>query len=125
MKVDRIDHLVLTVKNIETSCEFYSRVLGIEVVTFGNNRQALQFGEQKINLHEFGREFEPKASHPTPGSGDICLITSLPIEQVVNHIMSCNVEILDGPVTRTGAKGEIKSIYLRDPDGNLIEVSNY
>jgi catechol 2,3-dioxygenase-like lactoylglutathione lyase family enzyme len=125
MKVDRIDHLVLTVNNIESSCDFYSNVLGMEVVTFGNNRRALQFGEHKINLHQFGKEFEPKASHPTPGSADICLISSLPIEEVIKHIVSCGMEILEGPVTRTGTKGEITSIYLRDPDCNLIEISNY
>lgn len=124
MNIDRIDHLVLTVQNIQATCKFYSQVLGMQVVMFGNHRQALQFGQQKINLHEFGNEWEPKAIHPTPGSADICLITSLPLEQVKNHINSCGVEIIFGPVTRTGATGEIVSIYLRDPDGNLIEVSN-
>ena len=125
MKIDRIDHLVLTVQNIEVTCEFYARVLGMEVVTFGNNRKALQFGRQKINLHERGKEFDPKAVNPTPGSGDLCFITDLALREVMEHIRSCGVEIIEGPVRRTGAVGPIESIYLRDPDGNLIEVSNY
>jgi catechol 2,3-dioxygenase-like lactoylglutathione lyase family enzyme len=125
MKIDRLDHLVLTVQNVERTCEFYSRALGMKVVTFGNNRKALLFGRQKINLHEKGKEFEPKAANPTPGSGDLCFITEIPLSQVTQHIRSCGVEIIEGPVGRTGAVGSIESIYLRDPDGNLIEVSNY
>jgi len=125
MKIDRLDHLVLTVQNIAGTCDFYSRVLGMQVVTFGEGRKALQFGRQKINLHERGREFDPKARHPTPGSGDLCFITDVPLRQVMDHLRSCGVEILEGPVKRTGAAGPIESVYLRDPDGNLIEVSNY
>lgn len=125
MKIDRLDHLVLTVQNIEATCEFYSRVLSMKVVTFGNDRRALQFGRQKINLHERGKEFDPKAVNPTPGSGDLCFITETRLSQVVKHIRSCSVEIIEGPVKRTGAVGPIESIYVRDPDGNLIEVSNY
>jgi catechol 2,3-dioxygenase-like lactoylglutathione lyase family enzyme len=125
MEIDRLDHLVLTVRNIEVTCDFYSRSLGMKVVTFGNNRKALQFGRQKINLHERGKEFDPKAANPTPGSGDLCFITEVPLPRVVEHIRSCGVEILEGPVRRTGAVGPIESIYLRDPDGNLTEVSNY
>jgi catechol 2,3-dioxygenase-like lactoylglutathione lyase family enzyme len=125
MRIDRLDHLVLTVQNIEATCDFYSRVLGMKVVTFGNDRKALQFGRQKINLHERGKEFDPKAVNPTTGSGDLCFITETPLSQVVGHIRSCGVEILEGPVRRTGAVGPIESIYLRDPDGNLTEVSNY
>ncbi len=124
MKIDRLDHLVLTVQNIQVTCDFYSRVLGMKVVTFGNNRKALQFGRQKINLHERGKEFDPKAVNPTPGSGDLCFITEVPLQEVIGHIRSCGVEILEGPVGRTGAVGPIESIYFRDPDGNLIEVSN-
>ncbi|BAY85379.1 glyoxalase/bleomycin resistance protein/dioxygenase [Calothrix parasitica NIES-267] len=123
--INRIDHLVLTVGNIEATCNFYSKVLGMEVVTFGNDRKALQFGEQKINLHEAGKEFEPKALHPIPGSADICFISDEPVAQIKNHIISCGVDILEGPVTRTGSTGSIESIYLRDLDGNLIEISNY
>ncbi len=125
MKIDRIDHLVLTVHDIEKTCEFYSQVLGMEVVTFGNGRKALLFGEQKINLHEVGKEFEPKAMNPTPGSADICFITPISLEHVIDLIKSFGVEIVDGPVRRTGAMGTIESIYVRDPDGNLIEISNY
>ena len=124
MEIDRLDHLVLTVQSIASTCDFYSRVLGMKVVTFGNDRKALQFGRQKINLHERGKEFDPKAANPTPGSGDLCFITETPLSQVMGHIRSCGVEIIEGPVRRTGAVGLIESIYLRDPDGNLIEISN-
>jgi len=125
MEIKRIDHLVLTVRDIPATCDFYSRVLGMQVVTFGGDRKALQFGRQKINLHERGKEFEPKALHPAPGSGDLCFITEVPLPQVVDHIRSCGIQIIEGPVRRTGAVGPIESIYIRDPDGNLIEVSNY
>jgi len=124
MEVERIDHLVLTVRDIATSCDFYSRVFGMRVVTFGDDRKALQFGRQKINLHERGQEFEPKALVPTPGSGDLCFITRIPLPQFIDHIRSCGLEIIEGPVMRTGAEGPIESIYIRDPDGNLIEVAN-
>ena len=125
MQIARIDHIVLTVRDIEASCAFYNRVLGMEVVTFGAGRKALAFGQQKINLHEYGREFEPKALHPTPGSMDLCLITETPISEVITHLHSQNIQITEGPVQRTGACGAIQSLYFRDPDGNLIEVSNY
>ena len=125
MKIDRIDHLVLTVRSIEATCEFYSRVLGMRVVTFGAERKGLAFGVQKINLHQSGREFEPKAENPTPGSADICLIAANPLSDVIAHLTSCEVPILEGPVTRTGATGPIQSVYFRDPDQNLIEVSSY
>jgi len=125
MRIERIDHLVLTVKDILASCDFYSRVLGMEVVTFGEGRKALSFGAHKINLHQHGKEFEPKAAHPTPGSADICLITNTPLAEVVNHLRACDVDLLEGPVPRTGASGPIISIYFRDPDSNLIEVSSY
>jgi catechol 2,3-dioxygenase-like lactoylglutathione lyase family enzyme len=123
--MDRLDHLVLTVKSIESSCAFYSRVLGMEVVTFGAGRKALAFGVQKINLHQAGREFDPKADHPTPGSADICLISAIPLPDVIAHLTKCDIPILEGPVTRTGAMGPIQSVYFRDPDQNLIEVSTY
>jgi catechol 2,3-dioxygenase-like lactoylglutathione lyase family enzyme len=122
MQVDRIDHLVLTVQNIEATCDFYMHVLGMQVVTFGGGRKALQFGQQKINLHEAGKEFEPKAMKPTPGSGDMCFITSVPLKEVIEHIRSQGIEIVEGPVRRTGAIGPIESVYVRDPDGNLVEV---
>ena len=125
IKIDRLDHLVLTAKDIEVTCHFYSHVLGMEAVTFAENRKALSFGTQKINLHEQGKEFEPKADHPQPGSADLCFITSTPIDQVVAHLEQCNVAIIEGPVSRTGALGLMTSVYFRDPDLNLIEVSNY
>jgi catechol 2,3-dioxygenase-like lactoylglutathione lyase family enzyme len=125
MQIDRIDHIVLTVRDIEATCAFYRRVLGMEVVRFTGGRTALAFGNQKFNLHQVGKEFEPKADRPTAGSGDFCLITSVPIAQVVEHLRACEVEILEGPVTRTGATGPIVSVYFRDPDSNLVEVSNY
>jgi len=94
-------------------------------VTFAGGRRALRFGQQKINLHQAGREFEPKALKPTPGSADFCLITDVPLDRVEDHFRSCGVEVVEGPVEKTGAVGPIKSIYIRDPDGNLVEVSNY
>ena len=124
MQIDHIDHLVLTVQDIQTTCEFYSRVLGMQEVTFAEGRKALQFGNQKINLHQKGKEFDPKAQHPTPGSADLCFLTSMPIEHVISHLQSCNVSLLLGPVERTGATKSLLSIYFRDPDGNLLEVSN-
>jgi catechol 2,3-dioxygenase-like lactoylglutathione lyase family enzyme len=125
MKIDRLDHFVLTVADIDVTCDFYARVLGMDVVSFGQGRKALSFGIQKINLHQHHHEFEPKAKQPTPGSGDFCLITSVPLDQVVEHIRQCGVAIEDGPVKRTGARGPIESVYFRDPDDNLVEVSNY
>jgi len=125
VKIDRLDHLVLTVSDIEKTCEFYERVFGMEAVTFENGRRALAFGEQKINLHEAGQEFEPKAAHPTPGSADLCFIIGAPLEGAVQHLGDCGVEVLEGPVTRTGALGSMESIYVRDPDENLIELSSY
>ncbi len=124
MKIDRLDHLVLTVKDIRTTCDFYATVLGMEVVTFAGRRKALSFGRQKINLHEHGKEFEPKALHPMPGSADLCFVTTIPLTEVISHMRSCEVEIIEGPVQRTGATGQIMSVYVRDPDNNLIEVSN-
>lgn len=124
MHIDRLDHLVLTVADIEATCAFYQRLLGMEVVSFGNGRRALAFGQQKINLHAHGREFEPKAERPTPGSADFCLITRVPLAEVVACLMDGGVAIIDGPVPRTGASGPIMSIYFRDPDRNLVEVAN-
>jgi len=122
--IDHLDHLVLTVANIDATVAFYTSALGMELITF-RYRKALRFGEQKINLHQAGKEFEPKAIRPTPGSADLCFITKAPLEQVISHLNAKNCPIELGPVTRDGARGEILSIYLRDPDLNLIEVSNY
>lgn len=125
MEIKNIDHLVLTVADIEKTVAFYTQVLGFEVVTFGNNRKALTFGNQKINLHQKGKEFEPKAEHPTTGSADLCFISSTDVYEIVEELKQKNVEIIEGIVDRTGALGKIKSVYFRDPDLNLIEVSNY
>jgi catechol 2,3-dioxygenase-like lactoylglutathione lyase family enzyme len=124
MKIDSLDHLVLTVKNVDNSVFFYTKVLGMEAVTFGNDRKALSFGHQKINLHQQGKELEPKAQSPIPGSADLCFLTSIPLQDVLIHLNACGVEIIDGPAQRTGATGPIISVYFRDPDLNLIEVSN-
>ena len=125
MKIDRFDHMVFTVRDIERTCEFYSKVLGMEVITFEGGRRALRFGEQKINLHLAGAEFEPKAEPPVPGSQDVCLITKTDLAEALAHVESCGVEIIEGPGDKSGAVGPIRSFYFRDPDGNLIEVSNY
>lgn len=125
MNIDRFDHIVLTVRDIETTCAFYSRVLGMRVTTFGAGRKALVFGGQKINLHLAGREFEPKAQAPVPGSADFCLISAVPLPQVIAHLASCDVKIIEGPVAKTGARGPLRSVYFRDPDSNLVEVSTY
>jgi catechol 2,3-dioxygenase-like lactoylglutathione lyase family enzyme len=122
--IQSLDHLVLTVADVGATCAFYQRVLGFEVVTFRGDRQALTFGSQKINLHEVGNEFDPKAGYPTPGSGDFCFLTETPIGDIQRHVESCGVTVLMGPTHRTGATGPILSIYFRDPDGNLIEVAN-
>jgi catechol 2,3-dioxygenase-like lactoylglutathione lyase family enzyme len=125
MKVERLDHLVLTVKDIGKSCVFYKEALGMDVITFGTGRKALTFGSQKINLHEYGNEFEPKADRPTPGAADLCFISVEPLADVIAHLQKLNIPIVEGPVTRTGAIGPIVSVYIRDPDMNLVEISNY
>jgi catechol 2,3-dioxygenase-like lactoylglutathione lyase family enzyme len=125
MQIDRIDHIVITAFDLERTIDFYSRVMGMEPVTFAGGRRALAFGRQKINLHQAGREFEPKALKPTPGSMDLCFITETPLADVMAHLKSQGVAIAEGPVPKTGALGPMSSVYFRDPDGNLIEVSNY
>lgn len=125
MKIDRIDHLVLTVADIDATVAFYTKVLGFDVTTFGEGRKALTFGRQKFNLHQRGKEFEPKANTPTPGAIDLCLIASTPLDEVIEELLSLGIAIEEGPINRTGAIGPIRSVYLRDPDQNLIEVSNY
>ena len=125
MKVNRLDHFVLTVEDIEATVAFYAGVLGMTEVSFGAGRRALAFGTSKINLHERGKEFEPKAEHATPGSADICLIVADDIADVVAQLDAAGVPIEEGPVERTGATGPIVSCYLRDPDRNLVELSNY
>jgi catechol 2,3-dioxygenase-like lactoylglutathione lyase family enzyme len=124
MKISHLDHLVLTVADIENTCNFYQTVLGFEVITFKGDRKALKFGYQKINLHQLGNEFEPKALQPTPGSADLCFISDTSISEVVAHLNQLNIQIEEGPVERTGAMHPILSVYIRDPDQNLIEISN-
>lgn len=125
MNVESIDHVVLTVRDVEATCQFYAATLGMEVITFADNRRALRFGQQKINLHQSGQEFEPKAKHPTVGAADLCFVTKIPLPQVIDHLQNCGVKVELGIVPRTGAVGLIHSIYFRDPDGNLLEVSTY
>jgi catechol 2,3-dioxygenase-like lactoylglutathione lyase family enzyme len=125
MNTERLDHLVLTVHDVEATCSFYQRVLGMKTVSSCCERRALAFGSQKINLRPPGKDSDLSPRTPTSGSGDLCLITSTPLKDVVAHLASCGVPIIEGPVERTGATGLIMSVYFRDPDGNLIEVSNY
>ncbi len=125
LTIDRIDHIVITAFDVERTVDFYSKVMGMEPITFAGGRRGLAFGRQKINLHQSGREFEPKALKPMPGSMDLCFITETPLEQVIVHLKSHGVVIAQGPVEKTGALGTMMSVYFRDPDGNLIEVSNY
>src|SRR5689334_19895950 len=125
MRIDRIDHIVITAFDVERTIDFYTRVMGMKAITFGEGRRALEFGRQKINLHQAGREFEPKALKPVPGSLDLCFITGTPLADVAAHLKANGVVIAQGPVPKTGALGPMQSIYFRDPDGNLIEVSNY
>jgi catechol 2,3-dioxygenase-like lactoylglutathione lyase family enzyme len=125
MEIERLDHLVLTVADIERSCEFCTRVLGMEVVHFGEGRTALKFGRQKINLHPADRIPGLVAHRPTPGSGDLCFIATTPLAEVTAHLAQCGVPIVAGPGPRAGAVGTIQSVYIRDPDENLVEISNY
>ncbi|MBZ9761027.1 VOC family protein [Mesorhizobium sp. CA8] len=120
-----IDHFVLTVRSVEASCAFYQRVLGMRRLDEPNRPTALLFGSQKINLHEIGRTFEPKAKAPTPGSGDFCLVAAVPLAEVQASLEANGVTVEVGPVERTGARGPMMSVYFRDPDGNLVEVSEY
>lgn len=127
MRINSLDHLVLTVADLEAAVAFYNNVLGMSTEIFqsadGTLRTALRFGDQKINLHVRGAEFEPKASHPAPGSADLCFLTQGPLEGWQRHLSDHNITIEQGPVKRTGATGPILSLYVRDPDGNLIEIS--
>jgi catechol 2,3-dioxygenase-like lactoylglutathione lyase family enzyme len=125
IQITHLDHLVLTVRDIQATLDFYTTVLGLSAETFGGGRWALRFGAQKINLHQAGHEFEPKAQRPTPGSADLCFITTTPLETVIAHMQALGVPIVEGPVDRTGAAGPIRSIYVRDPDGDLIEIACY
>lgn len=125
MKIVGIDHIVLTVQDIDESLQFYESVMGMTKEVFGEGRVALKFGNQKINLHQFGNEFNPKARVPRPGSEDLCFVAESGLEEAMEHVRRAGVEILEGPVRRTGAAGPMFSFYFRDPDGNLIEVASY
>ncbi|WP_426118075.1 VOC family protein [Pseudomonas sp. DSP3-2-2] len=121
--IDHLDHLVLTAVDGEATKDFYTRVLGMQLETFGAGRMAFRFGNQKINLHIRGHEFEPKAHVPVPGALDLCFIAAIPLEQVIERLNAAQWPIIEGPILRTGATGPIRSVYVRDPDLNLIEIS--
>lgn len=125
ISIDRLDHLVLTVRDIEVTCAFYREVLGMERREFGEGRVALHFGRQKINLHPHPTPVDLVAAKPVPGSGDLCFVTTQAIEAVAAHLEACGVEIECGPIERSGAEGAITSVYCRDPDHNLIEIATY
>lgn len=125
MKIDRIDHIVLTCASVEAAIAFYTRVLGMEAVTFAGGRRGLAFGRQKLNLHQQGAEFSPRAHLAKPGTVDLCLIASVPLPHVIAHLNECGVAIEQGPVAKSGATGPITSVYIRDPDQNLVEISTY
>jgi catechol 2,3-dioxygenase-like lactoylglutathione lyase family enzyme len=126
--IDRIDHIVLTTRDTPACIRFYTEVLGMKLTRFktpDGERLSFNFGAQKINLHEWGREFEPRAHVAVPGSLDLCFIASVPLQEVIRHLEDAGIAILEGPVARTGAKGAMRSVYVRDPDLNLVEVSVY
>lgn len=123
--IDRLDHIVFTVASIDRTVAFYERVLGMQAVTFAGGRRGLGFGRQKINLHEVGKEFSPRAHRAMAGTADVCFIAAVPLPQVIEHLNAEGVAIEQGPVPKTGATGPITSVYFRDPDQNLIEVSTY
>ena len=126
--IDRIDHIVLTTRDTPACIRFYTEVLGMKLVRFptpGGERLSFNFGAQKINLHEWGREFEPRAHVAVPGSLDLCFIASISLDEVVRRLDKAKVPVIEGPVARTGAKGPMRSVYVRDPDLNLVEVSVY
>ena len=125
MRINRLDHFVLTVASVEDTIDFYSRVLGMEPVTFAGGRRGLGFGQQKINLHPADNPYTPRAETALPGTGDFCLIAETPMPDIIAHLKSEGVEIMEGPVAKTGALGSITSVYFRDPDQNLVEISVY
>jgi catechol 2,3-dioxygenase-like lactoylglutathione lyase family enzyme len=123
--IDHIDHIVLTTRDREGCIRFYTQVLGMKLEKFGDNRLALTFGNQKINLHEWGREFTPRAHVAAPGTLDLCFIAAIGLDEVIGRLKRHNVPIIEGPVAKTGAVGPIRSVYVRDPDLNLLEISVY
>ena len=125
MRILSLDHLVLTVADVEATVAFFEQVLGLERIAFGDVRVALRFGAQKINLHQAAREYTPHALRPTPGSADLCFVIDAGLEAIIARLKRCGVALEEGPVARTGALGPVESIYFRDPDGNLIELARY
>ncbi len=123
--LDRLDHLVITARDVEATCRFYETVLGMRRETFGEGSIALHFGRQKLNVHPHPSPVEILAKNPRPGAADLCFIVEMPLAEVIAHLKACGIEIELGPIERTGAEGSMTSVYIRDPDGNLIEVSNY
>jgi catechol 2,3-dioxygenase-like lactoylglutathione lyase family enzyme len=123
--IDHIDHIVLTTRDLEACIRFYTEVLGMKLERFSEKRLSLNFGAQKINLHEWGKEFEPRAHVAVPGSLDLCFIASVPLQKVMEKLKAMHIEILEGPVAKTGAMGPMQSVYVRDPDLNLVEISEY
>ena len=123
--IDHIDHIVLTTRDLQGCIRFYTEVLGMKLERFSENRLALKFGSQKLNLHEWGKEFTPRAHVAAPGSLDLCFISSISLEKVVERLTAAHVKIIEGPVMKTGAAGAIRSVYVRDPDLNLVEISVY
>lgn len=123
MEIASLDHLVLTVNDIDATCDFYHQILGMEVVTFNGGRKALHFGQQKINLHQAGQELSPRARQPTPGSADLCFLLSWSLDEMVDQLEAYGIPIEEGPVQRTGAEGQLLSVYIRDPEGNLLELA--
>jgi catechol 2,3-dioxygenase-like lactoylglutathione lyase family enzyme len=121
--IQHLDHLVLTCVDIAATKRFYIEVLQMKLESFGAGRIAFRFGNQKINIHERGAEFEPKAHLPVPGALDLCFIATVPLDKVIAHLQRCDWPIIEGPVERTGATGKIRSVYVRDPDLNLVEIS--
>ena len=125
ISIERIDHFVITVSDIDKTINFYKRVLGMSVIAFANDRKALRFGNQKINIHQAGKEMKPNAQNAAMGTADVCFISDHPLETVQNHLQSEHIHIEYGPIEQHGAVGIMDSVYFRDPDGNLIEVGVY
>jgi catechol 2,3-dioxygenase-like lactoylglutathione lyase family enzyme len=124
IRIKNLDHLVITASDLQATIDFYTKVLGMEHVAFGDNLHAVHFGDQKFNIHDASTEVSPKAKNIVPGSADFCLISETPVSQVIQHLQDCGVTVEQGPVTRSGAAGTLESVYFRDPDCNLVEVSN-
>jgi catechol 2,3-dioxygenase-like lactoylglutathione lyase family enzyme len=124
VRIDRLDHVAITVSEIDAACAFYARAFGMEPVTLPGDHRALRFGRQTLHLRAAAGDEEPRAHHARPGAADLCFVTEVPLDELAPHLAACGVGIVEGPVERPGAEGMLVSIYLHDPDGNLIELSN-